>query len=45
MCFSLELFVEEVMVRSALKTWDRTEELKERDGYETESDEFEDLMR
>jgi hypothetical protein len=44
MCFSLELFVEEVIVRSELKTCDMTFELKNQDGYETESDEF-DLMR
>jgi hypothetical protein len=33
------------MVRSGLKSWDITLELEERFGYETESDEFDDLMR
>jgi len=40
MCFSLE-----VIVKSASKTWYMKEELKWCKGYETESDEFEDLMR
>ena len=44
-CFSLEVFVEEVMVRSALKTWDIAEGVMEREGYERESDESDDLMR
>jgi hypothetical protein len=34
-----------VIVRSGVKIWDMTFELEERDGYETESDEFEDLIR
>jgi hypothetical protein len=34
-----------VIVRSGLKTWLMTDELEERLGYETESDEFDDLMR
>jgi hypothetical protein len=33
------------MVKSLLKTWEMTEELELRVGYETESDEFDDLMR
>jgi len=33
------------MVRLGLKTWYMKEELKKRDGYERESDEFDDLMR
>jgi hypothetical protein len=36
---------EEVVVRSGVKICDMNFELDERDGYETESDEFEDLMR
>jgi hypothetical protein len=49
MCFSLEFWLVfcsvEVMVRSALKTWYMKAELKWWKGYETDKDEFEDLMR
>jgi hypothetical protein len=46
MCFSLELFEEEVMVRSARKSLDLLKiMLANSYGYETESDEFDDLMR
>lgn len=36
---------EEVMVRSALKTWYMKAELEKRDGYDTERDVSVDLMR
>lgn len=48
-CFGCEpglvLLSEEEMVMSGLKTCDMKEELKVREGYERESEEFEDLMR
>ena len=43
-CFPEEVCLEE-MVRSGLKTWYMEVTVEEREGYERESEELEDLMR